>query len=67
MQFDQRREELEQRVPNAYPIATSGEIENAMYSWLSMKPYSWMRKTTKNGVLYPKIAVEAMGEPTLDV
>lgn len=67
VQFEQRREELERRVPNAYPIATCGEIENAMYSWLSMKPYSWMRKTTKNGVLYPKIAVEAMGEPTLDV
>lgn len=66
-QYEKRKQELEQKLPNAHKIVKCEEIEEVMFNWLNLKAYSWMKKTEKNGVLYPKIAVEARVEPKLEV
>ena len=64
-QFDDLRSKFIERLPNDHPVITCGEVEGAMYSWLSMKPYSWTKKVVKDDVVYPKVAVEASSTPEL--
>lgn len=66
-QFLHVKEEFLKTIPNHHPIVECHEIEPAMRGWVSYQPYTWMKEEERDGVFYPKVAVQSNKKVALDV
>lgn len=56
-QYTSIRDHFVKEQKSDHPIIRCNEIEYVMSGWVSHKPYLWMKEEERDGVLYPKIAV----------
>lgn len=66
-QFLHVKEEFLKTIPNHHPVVECHEIEPAMRGWVSYQPYTWMKEEERDGVFYPKVAVQSNKKVALDV